>query len=69
MSLHGRCVPGGKLEQATLPEKLIGRIDHFLLPDHLIDFQQPLTALLQTKTDGEKTMKVICMYDCTSTGA
>ncbi|KAG7215926.1 hypothetical protein INR49_031522 [Caranx melampygus] len=49
VSLHGRCVPGSKLEQATFPEQLIGRIDHFLVSNHLIDLQQPLQALLQAE--------------------
>lgn len=55
--LHGRCVPGCKLEQTTFPEKLVSRVDHFLLSNHLIDLQQPLQALLQA----ENQKKLICM--------
>lgn len=62
VSLHGGCVPGGELEQTTFPEKLVCRIDYFLLSDHLVDFQQTLQALLKAKKHGEKTLSHICRY-------
>lgn len=58
MPVHGGCVPGSELEQTTFPEELVGRVDHFLLSNHLVDLQQSLQALLQ----GEKeTLKQICV--------
>lgn len=61
VSLHGRCVPGSKLEQAAFPKQLIGRIDHLLISNHLIDLQQPLQALLQArkKTPTESHLYII----------
>lgn len=49
--LHGGCVPRSELEQTTFPEKLVGRVNHFLPSNHLIDLQQPLQAFLQGKKD------------------
>lgn len=63
VSLHSRCVPGSKLKQTTFSEKLVGRVDNFLISNHLIDLQQPLQLLLKETKDGEKTIKLICMEE------
>lgn len=54
--LHGRGVPGSKLEHTAFPEELVGGVNHLLVSNHLIDLQQPLQALLQVKKE-----KQICM--------
>lgn len=47
VSLRGGGVPGSQFEQAALPDQLVGRVDHVLVSDHLVDLQHPLEALLQ----------------------
>lgn len=60
---HSRCVPGSKLEQTTLPEELVSRVDHFLHTNLLIDLQQPLYALLQKEKGNQSTTTAVCDSD------
>lgn len=61
LSLHGGCVPGSKLEQTALSDELVGRVDHVLVSDHLVDLQQTLEALLQgdrTFTESDRNILI-----------
>lgn len=55
VSLHRGCVPGRKLEQTALPDEFVGRVDHLLVSDHIVDFQHTLEALLQGNRTGTES--------------
>lgn len=64
VSLHRGCVPGSKLEQTALPDEFVGRVDHLLVSDHIVDLQHTLEALLQgNRTGTESHRKILIRFN------
>lgn len=64
VSLHRGGVPGSEFEQTPLPDQLVGRVDHVLVSDHLVDLQHPLDALLRDRARNKHPDVITFTFAC-----